>query len=157
MHINYSCRPEVEQGDWLYISVFCALRLGKLNIGTKLELLRNLYVTRITCLRFCPSFIQEEPWKATDIQSENTIFCLPNAILSLSSVDLKKLTVCCSRLSSSLYYFKMPFITYIILFYKTSGYRHKSKNWTLWLVVRKRTLPTEWPPVVVEASANICG
>jgi hypothetical protein len=28
---------------------------------------------------------------------------------------------------------------------------------TPWLVVRKRTIPTERPPLVSEASANFCG
>jgi hypothetical protein len=31
------------------------------------------------------------------------------------------------------------------------------KKLTPWLVVRKRTIPTERPPLVSEASANFCG
>jgi hypothetical protein len=31
------------------------------------------------------------------------------------------------------------------------------KKKTPWLVVRKRTIPTERPPLVSEASANFCG
>jgi hypothetical protein len=33
----------------------------------------------------------------------------------------------------------------------------KTKLKTPWLVVRKRTIPTERPPLVSEVSANFCG
>jgi hypothetical protein len=33
----------------------------------------------------------------------------------------------------------------------------KSKKQTQWPVVRKRTIPTEWPPLVGEVSINFCG
>jgi hypothetical protein len=39
------------------------------------------------------------------------------------------------------------------------GYTQRRKLWdinnTLWLIVRKRTIPTERPPLVGEVSANI--
>jgi hypothetical protein len=36
-------------------------------------------------------------------------------------------------------------------------YQTKTKKKTPWLLVRKRTIPTELPPLVDEVSANFCG
>jgi hypothetical protein len=49
------------------------------------------------------------------------------------------------------------FINISLLWYFTSCTVFKQTNITLWILVRKRTMPTEWPRPDGEVCANCCG
>jgi hypothetical protein len=60
-----------------------------------------------------------------------------------------------------------PFILFVLFFVQVVALRRadppSKESYRLcikrapWLLVRKRTIPTEWPPLVGEVSANFCG